>query len=117
MLSGTPVHRSAGVGSTPDAAKFTQSLAIDAARARSASDRTAHAGNRRFWLLSALCAHTKAPYKTDLHRKMLMALNRPETARTVGGLVEHERELAAVTDALAVACHPTRAPLPEPGSG
>ena len=36
----------------------------------------ARAGKRRFWLLSALRAHTKkAPYKTDFHRKMLMALN------------------------------------------
>jgi hypothetical protein len=26
------------------------------------------AGNRRFQLLSALHAHTKAPYKNDLHR-------------------------------------------------
>ena len=43
---------------------------------------TARAGNRRFRLLSALRAHTKAPYKTDLHRKTLMALNRPGTART-----------------------------------
>jgi hypothetical protein len=31
---------------------------------------TARAGNRRFWLLSALRAHTKAPYKMDFHRKM-----------------------------------------------
>jgi hypothetical protein len=38
---------------------------------------TARAGNRRFWCLSALRAHTKAPYKTDLHRKTLMALNCP----------------------------------------
>ena len=30
-----------------------------------------------FGCLSALHAHTKAPYKMDLHRKMLMALNRP----------------------------------------
>jgi hypothetical protein len=36
----------------------------------------ARAGNRRFGRLSALRAHTKAPYKTDLHRKTLMALNR-----------------------------------------
>ena len=27
---------------------------------------TARAGNRRFWLLSSLHAHTKAPYKNDL---------------------------------------------------
>jgi hypothetical protein len=38
---------------------------------------TARAGNRRFWGLSALCAHTKAPYRTDLHRETLRALNRP----------------------------------------
>jgi hypothetical protein len=38
--------------------------------------------NRRFRRLSALRAHTKAPYKTDLHRKTLMALNRPGRART-----------------------------------
>jgi hypothetical protein len=44
---------------------------------------SARAGNRRFWLLSALRAHTKAPYKTDLHRKTLMALKRPRAARTV----------------------------------
>ena len=40
------------------------------------------AGNRRFRPLSALRAHTKAPYKTNLHRKTLMALNRPKAART-----------------------------------
>jgi hypothetical protein len=28
-------------------------------------------------------AHTKAPYKTDLHRRTLMVLDRPGTARTV----------------------------------
>ena len=44
---------------------------------------TARAGTRRFRLLSALRAHTKALYKTDSHRKTLMALNRPGTARTV----------------------------------
>jgi hypothetical protein len=38
---------------------------------------SARAGNRCFWCLSALRAHTKAPYKTDLHRKTLRALNRP----------------------------------------
>jgi hypothetical protein len=37
----------------------------------------ARAGNRRFWCLSALRAHTKAPYKTDLHRKTLRELKRP----------------------------------------
>ena len=43
---------------------------------------SARAGNRRFGSLSALCAHTKAPYKMDFNRKTLMALNRPGTART-----------------------------------
>jgi hypothetical protein len=42
----------------------------------------ARAGDRRFRRLSALRAHTKAPYKTDLHRRTLRALNRPGTART-----------------------------------
>jgi hypothetical protein len=46
--------------------------------------RAARAGIRRFGSLSGLRAHTKAPYKTDLHRKTLMALNSPGTARTVG---------------------------------
>jgi hypothetical protein len=36
----------------------------------------------RFGSLSALCAHTKAPYKIDFNRKTLRALNRPGTART-----------------------------------
>jgi hypothetical protein len=44
---------------------------------------SARAGNRRFRRLSDLRAHTKAPYKTDLHRKTLMVLNPPGTARTV----------------------------------
>jgi hypothetical protein len=43
---------------------------------------TARAGNRRLRLLSAPRTHTKAPYKTDLHRKTQMALNCPGTART-----------------------------------
>ena len=30
-----------------------------------------------FWLLSALRAHTKTSYKTDLHSKTLRALKRP----------------------------------------
>ena len=38
---------------------------------------TARAGNRRFGLVSALRAHTKAPYRTDLLREMLRALKRP----------------------------------------
>ena len=51
--------------------------AAGAAAAAFSKAATARAGNRRFWCLSALRAHTKAPYKTDLHRKTLMALNHP----------------------------------------
>jgi hypothetical protein len=58
---------------------------------------TARAGNRRFWcltIMTALRAHTKAPYKTDLHRKTRRALNRPWAARTEverrGGRRGHE---------------------------
>ena len=36
-----------------------------------------------FWLLSAPRAHTKAPYKMDLHRKTRRALDRPWAAPTV----------------------------------
>ena len=43
---------------------------------------TARAGNRRFWLFSAMCAHTQPPYKTDLLRKMLRPLNHPGRGRT-----------------------------------
>jgi hypothetical protein len=63
---------------------------------------SARAGNRRFWCLSTLRAHTKAPYKTDLHRKTLKnakALNRPGRARTVRRagrpLPRHQHALAA----------------------
>ena len=55
----------------------------------------ARAGNRRFWLLSTLRAHTKVPYKIDLHRKTLIALNRPGRARTV------QSESAAASTAVA----------------
>ena len=34
--------------------------------------------------MSALRAHAKAPYKTDVYRKTLVALNRPGTARIEG---------------------------------
>jgi hypothetical protein len=49
---------------------------------------SARAGNRRFWLLSALRAHTKPPYRTGLHRKTLRVLNRPGRARAVRVRVE-----------------------------
>ena len=42
----------------------------------------AQAGNRRFWPLSALRAHTKAPQKTDLLLETLRPLKRPGRART-----------------------------------
>ena len=43
----------------------------------------ARAGNHRFGLLSALRAHTKAPYKPDLLWETRRALNCPGRARTV----------------------------------
>ena len=46
---------------------------------------TARAGNRHFRLLSALRAHTKAPYKMDSHTKTRMARKSPWAARTVVG--------------------------------
>ena len=65
-----------------------------------------------FGRLSALCAHTKAPYKMDSHRKTLRALNCPGRARTVvgGGLVvvrepplERAEELVRRPEAVLVA--------------
>jgi hypothetical protein len=47
---------------------------------------SARAGHRRFWPLSALRAHTKAPYKTDLIWKTLRPLERPGRARTGQGV-------------------------------
>jgi hypothetical protein len=47
------------------------------------ADCTARAQNRRVRLLSALRAHTKAPYKTELLWRTLRALNRPGWSRTV----------------------------------
>ena len=38
----------------------------------------ARAGNRRFWLSSALRAHTKAPYRTGLHRESLTTPGGPD---------------------------------------
>jgi hypothetical protein len=43
---------------------------------------TAVAGNRRFGPLSALRAHTKAPYRPDSRLETLRALNHPGWART-----------------------------------
>jgi hypothetical protein len=43
---------------------------------------TARAGNRRFWLLSTLHTHAKAPYKNNLLWETLRALNHPGKAQT-----------------------------------
>ena len=57
---------------------------------------SARAGNRRFGLLRARRAHTKAPYKPDLLWETLRALNRPGRARTVEvGRVGDGRRLRA----------------------
>jgi hypothetical protein len=53
---------------------------------RGVHQRTAPAGNRRFWLSSRLRAHTKAPYKTDLLWETLRVLNRPGRARTAAAV-------------------------------
>jgi hypothetical protein len=50
------------------------------------SSGSARAGSRHFSPLSALRAHTKAPYKMDFHKKKqktLRALNCPKAAQTV----------------------------------
>jgi hypothetical protein len=53
-------------------------------RERRARRRTsARAESRRFWLLSALPAHTKVPSETDLWWETLRSRNRPGRARTV----------------------------------
>jgi hypothetical protein len=49
---------------------------------------SARAGNRRFWLLSALRAHTKAPYKTTLLWETLRPHNRFGRARTDGDVAD-----------------------------
>jgi hypothetical protein len=46
------------------------------------ADVPARAGNRRFWLLSSLHAHTQTAYKIDLSWETRRPLNRPERART-----------------------------------
>jgi hypothetical protein len=57
-----------------------------------ASVGTARVGNRRSWLLSALCAHTKPPYETDLPWRSLRPLTRLGRAQTAE---ERDRERAA----------------------
>jgi hypothetical protein len=62
----------------------TQSTAPTSKSLRNMSNTSpARAGNRRFWLLSALRAHTKMPYKIDLLWETLRALKHPGRARTV----------------------------------
>jgi hypothetical protein len=75
----------------PPAARWTKSAAR-------AAGPTARAGNGRFGRLSALCAHTKAPYKMDFHRKTLRPLNRSGRVRTVGGREVQEHLRAARRD-------------------
>ena len=50
------------------------------AGANSGGEAAARAGTRRFRRLSAPRTHTNAPYKTDLLRRTLRALERPERA-------------------------------------
>ena len=71
---------------------------------------TARARNRQFRVLSALRAHTKSPYRTDLHRETLMALNRPKVARTVlhaqpGEVLERRRVAQGRRDVALVLVH------------
>jgi hypothetical protein len=57
-------------------------ISADAVLAFSAA---ARAGNRRFGLVSALRAHTKAQYKPDVLWRTRRALDRPGRARTILG--------------------------------
>ena len=106
IRAATPAHHSTGplakggqnLGFDPGATESLDSIIASAARARTARTKlgglgcivepgtqlgldgfgdTARAGNHRFWLLSAQRARKKAPYKNDLHRETLSALNRP----------------------------------------
>jgi hypothetical protein len=79
-------------GGSKGKAKGAAPSSVATSFAHSDSRGTARAGNRRFWRLSALRAHTKAPYKTDLLWKTPRALKRPGRARTgAGGPQELER--------------------------
>ena len=82
-----PYHGTCGRGPSQGKAPHVFSSGLEVQWTSEPFRCAARAGDRRFWLLSALRAHTKAPYKTDLHRETLMALNRPGTARTVGRTV------------------------------
>ena len=56
--------------------------ALNSAAVKMSTESATAAGNRRFGPLSALRAHTKAPYKSDSRWQTLMALNHPGRART-----------------------------------
>jgi hypothetical protein len=75
--------RSAGERIVPSMSRSTPSSPAPASPSDWPLSSSARAGNRRFWLLSALRAHTKAPYKTDLLGKTLRAFSRPGRSRTV----------------------------------
>ena len=51
---------------------------------------------RRFWFLSIMRAHTKAPSKIGVRWKTLRVLNHPMWARTVRKLAEHHHAEGAV---------------------
>ena len=70
---------------TASAAAWSSLRAAATAASCSATCRrySARAGNRRFWWVSALRAHTKAPYESELLGETLRPLNRPGRARTV----------------------------------
>jgi hypothetical protein len=91
----TPSGGSSSVALPPPPAVTTlgATAASPATVSGGAAPLTARAGNCRFGPLSALRAHTKAPYKMGFHRKTLRALNRPEAARTV-----HQRALRQCED-------------------
>jgi hypothetical protein len=55
-------------------ARHVRSTCIASASPAVSLPSPARAGNRRFWRLSALRAHTKAPYKTDLLAITLLAV-------------------------------------------
>jgi hypothetical protein len=68
-------------------------------------DATARAGNRRFDPLSALRAHPKAPYETDLRWETLRALKRAGRARTESRRRHAEDEDRAEQVVWAMAAH------------
>ena len=63
---------------TATAQRQREAAAVPAAPERERSSTTARAGNRRSGPLSALRAHTKAPYRTGLHRESLTTPGGPD---------------------------------------